>query len=104
MEGVYVGDLQQVLEGHASDVNSTAWSPASRDVLCSCSGDSKIRVWKVSSSGDKKPAPQETVTAHKLYINSCTFNPSGDLLATASSDETIKLWSTISWTCVGEWA
>lgn len=99
---VVVGELREVLEGHGGDVNGTAWSPTSRDMLCSCSGDKMIRVWRVgTSSPPAKPSPEETVAAHELYINSCAFNPSGDLLVTTSSDETVKLWSTISWTCVG---
>lgn len=98
-----VGELLEVLEGHGGDVNSTAWSPTDRDTLCSCSGDKKIRVWKIGgSSPAAKPSPVETVAAHKLYINSCAFNPSGDVLVTTSSDETVKLWSTVSWTCMGE--
>lgn len=107
MEGLSLGALQEVLEGHAGDVNGTAWSPTARDTLCSCSGDGKIRVWKIGASrlaeGDGKPTPLETIAAHKLYVNSCVFNPSGDLLVTTSSDETLKLWSTVSWTCLGGW-
>ena len=97
--------VHTVLEGHAGDVNSTAWSPTSKEVFCSCCGDKHIRVWKIDgASKDKKLTPVETVLAHKFYINSCAYNPSGDLFATTSSDDTVKLWSTASWTCVGEWA
>ena len=97
-------EVYAVLEGHAGDVNSTAWSPTNKELFCSCCGDKHIRVWKIKgpSSPDKKLAPVETVLAHKFYINSCAYNPSGDLFATTSSDDTIKLWSTASWTCVGE--
>ena len=101
-EALKIGELLEVLEGHAGDVNSTAWSPAAKDTLCSCSGDKKIRVWKIDgSTPPRKPTPVETIAAHELYINSCAFNPSGDLLVTTSSDETVKIWSTVSWTCVG---
>lgn len=108
MEGLSVGEVHRLLEGHAGDVNSTAWSPAERGIFCSCCGDKKIRVWKIDdgttspASKDSKLTPVETVTAHKLYINSCAYNPSGDLFATTSSDDTIKLWSTTSWTCLGK--
>jgi WD40 repeat protein len=102
--GLKIAALQEVLEGHTGDVNSTAWSPTSRDTLCSCSGDRKIRVWKVgASTPPSKPSPIETIAAHELYINSCAFNPSGDLLVTTSSDEKVKIWSTVSWTCVGKY-
>lgn len=94
-----------VLEGHAGDVNCTAWSPVSRDTFCSCSGDKKIRVWKIdanSSPTDTAPSPVETVVAHKFYINSCAYNPAGDLFATTSSDDSVKIWSTASWRCLSE--
>ncbi len=98
-------EVYAVLEGHAGDVNSTAWSPTSKELFCSCCGDKHIRVWKIDGATipppDKKPAPVETVLAHKFYINACAYNPSGDLFATASSDDTVKLWSTASWSCVG---
>lgn len=104
MEALTLGELYLVLEGHAGDVNCTAWSPTAKDTFCSCSGDKKIRVWKVEdNSSNTKPSPVETVLAHRFYINSCAYNPSGDLFATTSSDDTIKLWSTASWACLGEW-
>ena len=97
-----IGEVHCTLQDHAGDVNCVTWSPASRDILCSSCGDKKVRVWKI----DKKPsgtlAPLQTITAHKLYVNSCVFNPSGDLLATTSSDGTIKIWSSASWTCLGK--
>lgn len=104
MEPLNIGEVHQVLEGHAGDVNSTAWSPTDKDTLVSCGGDKKIRVWKIGSSLDPQDAitPVHTVVAHELYIKSCAYNPSGDLLVTTSSDETIKLWSTVSWACIGE--
>lgn len=99
-----IGGLHAVLEGHANDVNCTAWSPTSGDTFCSCSGDKKVRVWRVDDSltPDSKPAPVQTLTAHKFYVNWCAYNPSGDLLATTSSDDTVKIWSTASWACLSK--
>jgi len=112
MEASTPGDLTIgrevcVLEGHGSDVNCTAWSPVSKDTLCSCSGDKKVRVWKIktSNAGENKAVlsePEHVLLAHKFYVNSCTYNPSGDILATSSSDDTVKIWSTASWSCVGK--
>ena len=106
------------LRGHTNDVNCCAWSPVSSHLLCSCGGDATFRVWDVSkaqqqatptsssSSGSKavpnpSPALVKTVKAHDYYINSVAVNPSGDVLATASSDNTVKLWSTATWTEIG---
>ena len=104
METLDIGEVYQVLEGHAGDVNGTAWSPTDKDTMVSCCGDKKIRVWKIggSTSQESMNTPAHTVVAHELYINSCAYNPSGDLLVTTSSDETMKIWSTVSWTCIGE--
>lgn len=103
------------LRGHTNDVNSCAWSPVSSQLLSSCGGDATFRVWDVSKAqqatpttgGKPSPAPNpspalvKTVKAHDYYINSIAFNPSGDVLATASSDNTVKLWSTATWTEIG---
>ena len=100
------------LRGHTNDVNCCAWSPASSQLLCSCGGDATFRVWDVSKAqqatptttgGKPSPSPAlvKTVKAHDYYINSIAFNPSGDVLATASSDNTVKLWSTATWTEIG---
>lgn len=100
------------LRGHTNDVNCCAWSPTSSQILCSCGGDATFRVWDVSKAtatpSGGKPATTgasqaliKTVKAHNYYINCCAFNPSGDVLATASSDNTVKLWSTTTWTEIG---
>ena len=110
---VDVGNLSSSLvcelRGHTNDVNSCAWSPVSSQLLCSCGGDATFRVWDISkatpTSGGKSAVPSsalvKTVKAHDYYVNSIAFNPSGDVLATASSDNTVKLWSTATWTEIG---
>jgi len=41
-----------------------------------------------------------TLIGHKRSINYVAFNPTGTLIATASNDNTAKLWLTSSATCV----
>ena len=125
MADIDIGNLSSSLlcelRGHTNDVNCCAWSPVSSHLLCSCGGDATFRVWDVSKaqsqqqttptsssgSGSKaapsspSPALVKTVKAHNYYINSIAVNPSGDVLATASSDNTVKLWSTATWTEIG---
>lgn len=104
MNGVPVKvELYSVLSGHTGDINCCAWSPVTKNLLCSGGGgDYAFRVWDISKSKEKdNSALLHTIPAHKYYINACVFNPSGDLVATASSDEAVKLWSTASWTLVG---
>ncbi len=93
--------LQCKLLGHTSDINCCAWSPVTWSTLISCSGDRTLRVWDISSN---PPKTLSVVPASKFYVNACAYNPTGDLLATASSGDegTVKLWSTASWSVVGE--
>ena len=39
-----------------------------------------------------------TLTGHSSYVNSVAFNSSGNILASGSSDRTIKLWNVESQT------
>ena len=108
MEGSTANELSvkkivSVLQGHSGDVNCAVWSPTSVGTLCTGSGDKTIRVWNITdaTSTDKSEQPKKIVAAHKFYVNSCAYNPSGSLVATTSSDDTVKIWSTVSWTCAG---
>ncbi|KAI2955342.1 hypothetical protein CBS147323_9583 [Aspergillus niger] len=42
----------------------------------------------------------QTLTGHTNFVISTAFSPDGHTLASGSSDETIKLWSTTEWKCL----
>jgi WD40 repeat protein len=56
------------------------------------SGESALRIWDLNSRSLIKK-----VERHRAQINALSFSPDGQLLATASTDQTIKLWSASDW-------
>lgn len=102
--------LLKTLKGHSSWVWSVAFSPdgktpstGSGQVLASGSDDKTIKLWRVSDGQLLR-----TLTGHSSYVYSVAFSPdgqtpstglrqssaerSGQVLASGSRDETIKLW------------
>ncbi|XP_059646697.1 protein CIA1 isoform X1 [Cornus florida] len=90
----------QRLEGHTDRVWSLAWNPATGiggvpSMLASCSGDKTVRIWQqsaVTRSFECKAVLEET---HTRTVRSCSWSPSGKLLATASFDATTAIWEQI---------
>ncbi|XP_014783061.1 WD repeat, SAM and U-box domain-containing protein 1 [Octopus bimaculoides] len=76
------------LESHTSDINGLAFS---KHVMASCAGDKTVRLW--SFPGFAEINPFSPLTGHSLYVNSCTFNPAGTLLASCSTDGKLILWN-----------
>lgn len=56
--------------------------------LVSCSNDLSIKIWDLQQ--DYKCT--KTLFGHDHSVSSVVFLPSGDLIASASRDRTIKLW------------
>jgi WD40 repeat protein len=77
----------RTLRGHASDVNSVAFSPNGQ-ILASGSDDKAIKLWDVATG-------KETYTfkGHFGWIWAIAFNPDDKTLASGSADKTIKLWN-----------
>jgi len=86
------------ITGHKGDVNWCAFSPAQCQQLVTASGDKTIRVW--DTAGDT-PTELKVLKGHKYYVNCAVFSPIGDLLVTGSSDFSVKLWSTETFTEIG---
>lgn len=72
-------------DGHAKKVEGVGVSPDG--LIVSGGEDSTIKIW----SRDGKLL--KTLTEHKSWVNKISFSPDGTLMATASSDNTVKLWS-----------
>lgn len=74
--------LQNTLQANGSILEL---SPDSSALLTSSKRD-EIRLWKSNGNG-------AVLKGHNGFINSIFFSPNGQLIASASDDNTIKLWS-----------
>ncbi|KAG2144394.1 WD40-repeat-containing domain protein [Suillus bovinus] len=74
---------------HDKPVFSIVWSLDSRCLISACS-DGQIYFWN-TSTGVQLGSP---LRAHFDYINLLAISPDGELIASASSDHTARLWST----------
>lgn len=77
------GKRVKTIQAHDGPVTSV--SVGSR-YLASGSDDETVKLWQLDGTLAK------TLTGHGLAISQVQFNPEGDILASASWDNTIKLW------------
>lgn len=97
---------EDIKTGHKKWLMSVSLSP-SGDTLATASRDGSVKLWslgggeitpveitpKVQSSEPKICRDSDSKICHNFSIISVDFNPQGNLLATASEDETVKLWN-----------
>ena len=83
------GSSQSILKGHTKAISALA---ISKDGKKAASGDraGKILVW---DWGAKNPSSKE-ITAHQGGVDSLSFSPDSDQLASAGRDDLVKTWST----------
>lgn len=72
--------------GHGDMITDVCF--AGRDTLCSASADNTVSIWN-AIEGHRL----FTLKGHQRRVNSCSSDPAGKLLATASWDCTLKVWS-----------
>lgn len=97
---------EDIKTGHKKWLMSVSLSP-SGDTLATASQDGSVKLWslgggeirpveitpKVQSSEPKICRDSDSRICHNFSIISVDFNREGNLLATASEDETVKLWN-----------
>jgi len=86
--------LWQVVSSHSSEqgaIYSVAVSPTSPDIFAAAGWDNKITIWRKNPDGTQKLI--RTLPGHQETIAQIQFSPDGKLIASASWDKTIKLWS-----------
>lgn len=87
----------QLLSKHNADVNCVRWHPKIENVLISCSNDKTVKIWN-SETG-------ELIRDHidfKGRVNSVSFSFDGELYATKSQDNTIRIYHYLSGGIVNE--
>jgi len=89
--------------GHEDEVNAIRWDP-SGTLLASCSDDCTAKIWKLKSDTytyNLKDHSKEIYTLKWSPTGKGSANPNKDLiLATASFDNTIKLWDVNYGKCI----
>lgn len=77
------GKRVKTIQAHDGPVTSVDFGPR---YLASGSDDETVKLWQLDGT------PVKTLTGHGLAIAQIQFNSEGDILASASWDNTIKLW------------
>lgn len=86
---VETGRLVTRLEGHDQEVRSVAFSPTSRNVLVTASGDNTIKLWRFQ---DEQLSLVSTLKGHKAAVWKVAFIPQDEVIVSASEDRTVTLW------------
>lgn len=76
-------------EAHANTVFGLGWFPDGQ-YLVSCGRDAKLKLWNCESGG--QPELEKEIPAHLFGIHDVKVHPSKPILATGSTDKTIKIW------------
>jgi sugar lactone lactonase YvrE len=86
------GKELRTLDGHARPVNSLAFSGKGKWLVSVCGGravgGNELKLWDVATGKDLA-----TIPAHEARINRLALSADEKLLATASVDKTVKIWS-----------
>ncbi|CAF1287065.1 unnamed protein product [Rotaria sordida] len=80
--------------GHVADILDIAWCPLNDRYLASCSIDNHICIYSWPST-----TLTITLRGHTGLVKGLAWDPTGLLLASQSSDGTVKVWSSTTWQC-----
>jgi WD40 repeat protein/archaellum biogenesis ATPase FlaH len=85
------------LEGHKDAVIHVAFSPGGK-TIATASFDHTVKLWQldgklIPTREKDEDGKDEEKIKHEEKINSLAFSPDGKMIATASFDNTVKLWT-----------
>lgn len=75
------------IEAHSNSVQSVAFSPDGRLLASLYHADQSIHLWDIRQERELPP-----LKGHRGFVRSIAFHPHQPRLASASSDETLRLW------------
>ncbi|KND02690.1 uncharacterized protein SPPG_01776 [Spizellomyces punctatus DAOM BR117] len=88
-----------VAKGHEKEIVTCQWCPNSDQLVLATAGfDRTVRLWDVA-----KQECLHTFRNHNSEILSADFNPDASLLASASSDGVVNIWSLQDWSLVKQY-
>ena len=87
--------------GHVLEVLHVEFSPTSF-MLASTSLDGSCKIWNMKNLPQCLATLDESHGGHKEgeAIKGCSWDPMGKLIATQSSDRSLKIWKTYTWECI----
>lgn len=76
------------ISGHGQPILATQFSPQSSSRMVSGSGDGTARIWDCDTN-----TPAHTLKGHTSWVLVVSWSPAGDIIATGSMDNTVRLWN-----------
>ncbi|AFY68324.1 WD40 repeat-containing protein [Thalassoporum mexicanum PCC 7367] len=95
-----LGSVIRIVQAHAASIHGVSFSPNNLQIATAAS-DGSVRIWQVADliAGEASKEiianiqPWRSLVGHEDAVYGVSYSPDGRMLATASADGTVKLWS-----------